>query len=227
MTPRLAALVRRELIRSDRPQFAGEDGFRFRHLLIRDAAYDALPKATSAELHERFAAWLEQRGDWSSSTRSSATTSNRPLATSELGQPDRHSPCVLGERPGGRGPRALGRGDERAAAGLLERALELTGRRASTSCSSSTSPMRSPDTREAAAIADGVAERATGRRREGVAFARRSPPTTAGLCRLIPRSTSWSDSPGGLCRCSSRRRTRWTRLRLVRARGTGRELGHH
>ena len=62
VTPRLAALVRRELIRSDRPQFAGEDGFRFRHLLIRDTAYDALPKATRAELHQRFAAWLETHG---------------------------------------------------------------------------------------------------------------------------------------------------------------------
>jgi tetratricopeptide (TPR) repeat protein len=41
---------------------AGEDGFRFRHLLIRDAAYDALPKAVRAELHERFAAWLEEHG---------------------------------------------------------------------------------------------------------------------------------------------------------------------
>ena len=81
VTPRLAALVRRELIRSDRPQFAGEDGFRFRHLLIRDTAYDALPKATRAELHQRFAAWLEQRGDVSSNwTRSSATTSSRPVA---------------------------------------------------------------------------------------------------------------------------------------------------
>ena len=62
VTPRLAALVRKELIRPDKPQLAGEDGFRFRHLLIRDAAYDALPKAARAELHERFAAWLEQHG---------------------------------------------------------------------------------------------------------------------------------------------------------------------
>ena len=62
VTPRLAALVRKELIRPDKPQLAGEDGFRFRHLLIRDAAYDALPKATRAELHERFAAWLEEHG---------------------------------------------------------------------------------------------------------------------------------------------------------------------
>jgi class 3 adenylate cyclase/tetratricopeptide (TPR) repeat protein len=62
VTPRLAALVRKDLIRPDRPQLAGEDGFRFHHLLIRDAAYDALPKATRAELHARFASWLEQHG---------------------------------------------------------------------------------------------------------------------------------------------------------------------
>jgi tetratricopeptide (TPR) repeat protein len=62
VTPRLAALVRKELIRPDRSRLAGEDGFRFRHLLIRDAAYNSLPKATRAELHERFATWLEQHG---------------------------------------------------------------------------------------------------------------------------------------------------------------------
>jgi class 3 adenylate cyclase/tetratricopeptide (TPR) repeat protein len=62
VTPRLAALVRKELIRPDTPLLAGEDGFRFRHILIRDAAYDALPKAARADLHERFASWLEQHG---------------------------------------------------------------------------------------------------------------------------------------------------------------------
>ena len=60
VTPRLAALVRRQLIRSDRAQFIGEDGFRFRHLLVRDTAYDALPKATRADLHERFATWIAE-----------------------------------------------------------------------------------------------------------------------------------------------------------------------
>ena len=67
MTPRLAALVRRELVRPDRPRSRGEDGYRFRHLLIRDAAYEALPKATRADLHERFAAWLDEHGEASSS----------------------------------------------------------------------------------------------------------------------------------------------------------------
>jgi class 3 adenylate cyclase/tetratricopeptide (TPR) repeat protein len=62
VTPQLAALVRKELIRPDAPQLQGEDGFRFRHLLIRDAAYDALPKATRADLHARFASWLTEHG---------------------------------------------------------------------------------------------------------------------------------------------------------------------
>jgi class 3 adenylate cyclase/tetratricopeptide (TPR) repeat protein len=59
---RLAALVRKELIRPDQTQLPGDDAFRFRHLLVRDAAYEALPKATRAELHARFADWLEERG---------------------------------------------------------------------------------------------------------------------------------------------------------------------
>jgi predicted ATPase len=54
----LRALVRKYLIRPAPSGFAGEDAFRFRHLLIRDAAYAALPKRERAELHERFADWL-------------------------------------------------------------------------------------------------------------------------------------------------------------------------
>jgi class 3 adenylate cyclase/tetratricopeptide (TPR) repeat protein len=57
---RLLALARKELIRPDRAEFAGEDAFRFRHLLIRDAAYQAMPKEQRAELHERFADWLAE-----------------------------------------------------------------------------------------------------------------------------------------------------------------------
>ena len=58
--PRLLTLARKELIRPDRAEFAGEDAFRFRHLLIRDAAYQAMPKEQRADLHERFAEWLDQ-----------------------------------------------------------------------------------------------------------------------------------------------------------------------
>src|SRR5204862_7972751 len=59
---RLNGLVRKELVRPDKAQLPGEDAYRFRHLLIRDAAYEALPKSTRGELHERFAAWLEGHG---------------------------------------------------------------------------------------------------------------------------------------------------------------------
>ena len=54
----LLALVRRDLIEPDRSLIPGDDGFRFRHILIRDAAYLGVAKATRAELHERYANWL-------------------------------------------------------------------------------------------------------------------------------------------------------------------------
>jgi tetratricopeptide (TPR) repeat protein len=57
---RLMTLVRKDLVRPERSTVVDDDAFRFRHLLIRDAAYESLPKATRAELHERFAIWLEE-----------------------------------------------------------------------------------------------------------------------------------------------------------------------
>jgi class 3 adenylate cyclase/tetratricopeptide (TPR) repeat protein len=59
---RLMTLVHKDLVRPDRPVLPGEEAFRFRHLLIRDAAYQALAKADRAQLHERFARWLEEGG---------------------------------------------------------------------------------------------------------------------------------------------------------------------
>jgi class 3 adenylate cyclase len=58
-----AGLIRKELIRPQPSTFQGDRAFRFRHLLIRDAAYDALSKETRAELHRRFANWLEQNAN--------------------------------------------------------------------------------------------------------------------------------------------------------------------
>ena len=55
----LNSLVRKELIQPHEAQIPGDNAFRFRHQLIRDATYDALPKTVRAELHERFADWLE------------------------------------------------------------------------------------------------------------------------------------------------------------------------
>ena len=60
LSNRLTALVRKEFVRPDTPQLAGTDAFRFRHLLIRDAAYHGMAKAERADLHERFADWLDE-----------------------------------------------------------------------------------------------------------------------------------------------------------------------
>jgi class 3 adenylate cyclase/tetratricopeptide (TPR) repeat protein len=125
--PRLAALVRHELIRTDRPQFPGEDGFRFRHLLIRDAAYEALPKAVRADLHRRFADWLVNKQalvELDELVGYHLEQAARYHA--ELGQPDPALALRAGDRLVAAGQRALDREDVRAAAGLFERALGLT-----------------------------------------------------------------------------------------------------
>ena len=127
---RLSSLVRKELVRPDRTQIPGDDAFRFRHLLIRDTAYDALPKAVRAELHERFAGWLEQRGaglvelDEILGYHLEQTYRYR----AELGPVDDGSAAVglrASERLATAGRRAHGRNDIGAATTLYERAFAL------------------------------------------------------------------------------------------------------
>ena len=130
VTPRLAALVRRELIRPDTAQFAGEDGFRFRHLLIRDAAYDALPKAIRAELHERFAGWLEQRGEELVELDEilGYHLEQASRYRDELGSEDEHARELARHAArllAAAGRRAHARGDDGATRSLLERATDL------------------------------------------------------------------------------------------------------
>src|SRR5262245_42496209 len=59
----LMALVRRQLIEPDPSVLAGEDGFRFSHVLIREAVYEGLPKEVCADLHQRLADRLRGRGE--------------------------------------------------------------------------------------------------------------------------------------------------------------------
>src|SRR3954454_11768571 len=57
----LAALERRDLIRREAVSaIAGEQQYRFRHMLIRDAAYDMLPRMRRQALHADLARYLEQ-----------------------------------------------------------------------------------------------------------------------------------------------------------------------
>jgi tetratricopeptide (TPR) repeat protein len=124
---KLMALVRKELVRPARAQLAGDEAYRFRHLLIRDAAYEALPKAVRAELHERFAQWLDKQGADLVELDEVAGYHLEQAAqyTQELGQPDARLAERAGERLAAAGRRALWRGDTQAATGLLERALAL------------------------------------------------------------------------------------------------------
>jgi tetratricopeptide (TPR) repeat protein len=128
VTPWLAALVRHDLVRPDQPQVPREDAYRFRHILIRDAAYDALPKARRAGLHERFAAWLEEHG--------SGLVELDELVGYHLEQAVRYQQELAGpvdeplaaegrRRLTAAGRRAFARQDHVAAASLLERAAAL------------------------------------------------------------------------------------------------------
>jgi class 3 adenylate cyclase len=56
----LRALLRKGLLHAERTDLAGQDAIRFDHALVRDAAYHGLSKNLRADLHERFARWLEQ-----------------------------------------------------------------------------------------------------------------------------------------------------------------------
>jgi tetratricopeptide (TPR) repeat protein len=56
----IEVLNTKEFIRPAEASFAGEAAFRFRHILLRDAAYATTSKKLRAALHELFAGWLEQ-----------------------------------------------------------------------------------------------------------------------------------------------------------------------
>jgi tetratricopeptide (TPR) repeat protein len=107
---------------------AGADAFRFRHLLIRDAAYEALPKQARAELHERFADWLEHEG--------AALVELDEIAGWNLEQAVRYRGELgidvdgdlasrAADHLAAAGKRANDRRDARAASTLLSRALHL------------------------------------------------------------------------------------------------------
>jgi tetratricopeptide (TPR) repeat protein len=127
VTPRLAGLVRKELIRPERAEILGDDGFRFRHLLIRDAAYDGLGKSARAQLHERFARWLEERGRDLVELDEIVGYHLEQAARYriELGQADAAVTNAAAERLAAAAGRAFGRSDFTASASLMSRAVVL------------------------------------------------------------------------------------------------------
>jgi class 3 adenylate cyclase/tetratricopeptide (TPR) repeat protein len=128
----LSALVRKQFVRPQRSDLSGSEALAFRHLLIRDAAYDSIPKASRSELHERFASWLERT--------TSAVLEGDEIVGYHLEQAYRYR-AELGpvedegralaergaEHLGAAGRQAWTRRDVGAAVNLLARAAELLG----------------------------------------------------------------------------------------------------
>ena len=123
----LHSLVRRQLINPDSVEAAGGDAFRFAHALVREAAYEGLPKRLRAEYHERVGDWLATRGG-----------ETDEIVGYHLEQAHRHwrELGFLGPRTQGVGRDAatrldsaargaLQRGDLAGAIGLLERCASL------------------------------------------------------------------------------------------------------
>ena len=125
----LRSLVRKELVTPERSGLPGEDAYRFRHLLIRDAAYDAIPKADRATLHVAFADWLEAVAGDRVVEQDEIVGHHLERAyryREELGLPeDRELRLRAARTLGSAGTRADDLGDTRAAIELLRFAADL------------------------------------------------------------------------------------------------------
>jgi tetratricopeptide (TPR) repeat protein len=127
----LTSLARKELVRPELSSLPGEEAFGFRHALIRDAAYASLTKEARADLHERYAGWLE--GTLGQPAVEGEEFLGYHLEQAhryrvELGSEDETTEALAaraGELLASAGRRAFMRGDWPATANLWERALAL------------------------------------------------------------------------------------------------------
>jgi class 3 adenylate cyclase/tetratricopeptide (TPR) repeat protein len=129
---RLAALERRQLVRPADGVRPDEAGYRFVHGLVREVAYGLLPKSARADLHERYAAWLERRGADAPDELIGFHLEQAHRCHAELRPSAEDERRALGREAGRRlrsaGQSALDRGDLPAGASLLERAAALIPR---------------------------------------------------------------------------------------------------
>jgi predicted ATPase len=132
----LQSLTPKELVQPAASNLVGEDAFRFTHIVIRDVAYQGIPKALRAELHERLADWIEawtsdRTGEYEEilgyhleqARQSLLGVGLRTAKTEALG---RRAAAHLGTA----GRRAIARDDWPAGVNLLSRAVSLLPERA-------------------------------------------------------------------------------------------------
>jgi class 3 adenylate cyclase len=128
---RLTALIRRQLIEPSPSDIAGQEAFRFVHALVRDAAYQGIPKERRAMLHEQVADWLEGTAGERMHEFEEILAYHLEQAYRyrvELWSPD-DATQALASRAAGHlgavGNRAYARGDAHGAVKLLSRATSL------------------------------------------------------------------------------------------------------
>jgi class 3 adenylate cyclase/tetratricopeptide (TPR) repeat protein len=132
IAPALKRLTEQSLVHPAQASFVDEAAFRFRHLLLREAAYRGVAKRVRAEWHERFAEWLEASAGERIPEYEEIVGYHLERSyqlREDLGVPDEHARSVADQASahlGSAGRRALARGDLRAASNLLVRSLELS-----------------------------------------------------------------------------------------------------
>ncbi len=133
----LQTLTGKQLVQPQEVSEEYEAGYRFHHLLVRDAAYNGLLKRARADLHERFVSWAE-------TFNAAHDVDNREFEEihgyhleqafgylRELGTLDDHAQSVgvrASQKLASAGTRAMLRGDLPAAANLLRRATATRDR---------------------------------------------------------------------------------------------------
>jgi class 3 adenylate cyclase/tetratricopeptide (TPR) repeat protein len=123
----LHALERKEFVRRERRSSVADDGeFAFQHLLVRDVAYGAIPRAARADKHARAAVWIESLGGAEDHAESVAY---HYLSALKLATAAGHDASGVEERARrafrNAGDRAAALFTYRAALEFYERALEL------------------------------------------------------------------------------------------------------
>jgi hypothetical protein len=123
----LEALSGKELIEPETATLPFEEAYRFRHILIQEAAYRSLPKEQRAQMHERLAFWFAQRPESAAELVGYHLEQAYSYRT-ELGPEDDHDRALArqaAERLAAAAQQALNRGDRPAQINLLSRSLEL------------------------------------------------------------------------------------------------------
>ena len=204
MGPTLASLVTKDLLRRVQLTLPDAEALRFRHILIRDAAYEGIPKSVRADLHERFAGWFEgilgdRVPEYQEILGYHLERAHR--LWTELGV-DGEVPDTIAAAAavhlGDSGRRAAARGDIGAATDLLRRAADLLPELdavASSSSSSSGCRWPTPGARRRRSTRPCARPGPAGTRGSGGGLSSAWPRSSAGRARTRT-SPRWRTSPG-------------------------------